>query len=113
MSAVNKVRYQQFVRRARGANIGEIRVNRVDKKSAVYLKYNGKPPKGRGRLTGEWTVSRDEKSDEQIEEEIKAFLSRARKDFFVRRGDGLGGTAYADAAQEAEAVPQKAAEKAD
>ena len=39
---------------------------------------------------------------------IKAFLDRARKDFFVRRGEGLTGDAFKDAAQEVDVKPSVA-----
>lgn len=110
---VNRVRYQQFVRQARGLEVNELHVNRVDKRSAVLLQYNGRSRKGKQRLTGQWTIDRvakgetDEKTDEQLAAEIKEFLAMARKDFYVRRGEGLSGDAYADAQQEQEATPIK------
>jgi hypothetical protein len=105
VSALNKVKYQQFVRQARGAQISEVHVRRQDKGKAVHVQYNAKARKGRGQLNGVWSIARDEKSDEQIVTEIKTFLDLVRKDFFVKRGEGLQGDALADAKQEAEVKP--------
>lgn len=102
MSALNKVKYKQFLNQARGAQIQEVNVRRQDKGKAVQLQYQAKARKGRGLLNGVWTIAREEKSEDQLLGEIKEFLDMLRKDFFVKRGEGLSGDALADAAQEVE-----------
>ncbi len=102
---MNNVKYKQFVRQAKGANVTEIHINRVDKRSVVQLQYNGRAPKGRNRVNGQWLIDREERPDEAVVEEIKTFLSMARKDFFVRRGEGLEGETYADAKMEEAVKP--------
>lgn len=105
MSAINKVKYQQFVRQAKGVQVNEVHVKRADKGKTVQLHYNARPPKGRQRLNGVWAIARDEKSEEQIVGEIKEFLGLVRKDFFVKRGEGLQGDALADETMEAKGTP--------
>ena len=78
----------------------------MEKKSAVVLQYNGRAPKGRNRLTGQWSIAKaEDKTAEAVIEEVKGFLAMARKDFFVHRGEGLEDAAYADESMEAEAKP--------
>ena len=102
MSALNKVKFKQFATQIRGAQLNEVHVRRVDKGKAVQIQYHAKALKGRGRLNGVWSIPRDEKTEEQIVEEIKSFLNMVRKGFFVKRGEGLQGDALADAKMEAE-----------
>ncbi len=109
MSAINRVRFQQFVRQARAAKVQEIHVNRSDKRNAVVLKYNGRAPRGRQRVTGEWTISRGDRDDAAIAKEVQSFLELARKQFFVRGGEGLKDEKFADADMEAKAEPIKKA----
>ncbi len=103
--AISKARFKQFLNQARGANVMEVHVNRQNKRNAVVLKYNGKAPKMKTRVTAEWTIPRGELDDAAIDAAIKEFLGMLRKHFFVKRGENLQGDTYADATQEAEAKP--------
>lgn len=113
MSALNKVRYQQFLKQARGVDASELQVRRVDKRGAVVLQYTARARKGGQRLNGEWSIERGERSDEDVRNDIKAFLDQARKDFFVKRGEGLGDEGFADSAMEAPVDPIVAEKKDD
>lgn len=110
MSQLNKVRFQQFLRQAKGLQLQEIHVNRVDKRKHVVLQYNGRTPKAKQRLTAEWQIVRGERDEQAIAEDVKAFLEEARKHFFVHRGQGLEGEVYADPTMEAKAKPIVATE---
>ena len=112
MSALNKVKYKQFLNQARGAQIQEVHVRRQNKGKAVQVQYQARARKGRGLLNGVWSIPRADKSEDQITGEIKEVLDMLRKDFYVKRGDGLSGDALADAAQEVE-VKQIKAESGD
>ena len=101
MAAVNKVRFQQFLRQARGANVHEIHVNRLVKRNAIVLRYNGRAPKKKQRVTGEWQITKGERDEAEITADIHAFLAMAREHFFVHRGEGLEDEAFADEAMEA------------
>jgi hypothetical protein len=105
MAAVDKMRFQQFVKQAKGSKVFEIHVNREEKKNAILLRYNGRAPKQRTRLTGQWRIEKGEKEEGALQTEIVDFLTLARKHFFVHRGDGLKDEAFADPDQEAEATP--------
>lgn len=102
MSALNKVKYKQFLNQARGVEIDELQVRRVDKGKVVLLQYHATSRKGRQRLNGIWSISREGKEEPEIVDAIKEFLTQARKDFFVKRGEGLEGDALADTTQEVE-----------
>ena len=104
---LNKIRYQQFVKQAKGIRLAEVHINRVDKRKNVILKYNGRVPKGRSRLTGEWSITKGERDEAAINDEIKTFLNEVRKTFYVHRGEGLEADAFADATMEAKATPIK------
>lgn len=104
MSRVNKIRFKQFVQQANGAKIFEIHANRENKTSSVVMKLNGRAPRGRLRITAEWTISTAEKDEATLTAEVKAFLDMARKTFVVHRGTGLEDEIYADAEQEAKLV---------
>lgn len=108
--ALNKVRYQTFLKQARGSEVREVHVSRVDRGKQVVLQYNARPPKGRGRLAGEWSIERGE-DPAAVEAEVRQVLDTLRKDFFVRRGEGLTGDAFADAQQEAPVEPIRGEEK--
>jgi len=101
MSRVNQVRYKNFVQQANGAKIFEIHANREDKTSTVVLKLNGRAPRGKKRITAEWTISKTDKDEAALNGEVKAFLDMARKTFVVHRGAGLEDEQYADPEQEA------------
>ena len=105
---INNARYQTFLKQARGAEVREVHVSRLERGKPVVLQYNART-KTRGRLAGEWAIDRGE-DPAALEAEIKTALAMLRKDFFVRRGDGLTGEAYADAAQDAPVEPIRAAE---
>ena len=92
--AVNKRKWMLFVKQAKGATISEIHVAREDHGTNVFLKYNGKAPRYGRVVTGEWIVDAKDKEPAKVDDEIRAFLERARKDFFVRREGGLGGEAW-------------------
>src|SRR2546423_13740956 len=92
--AVNKRKYMLFMKQAKGATISEIHVAREDRGTNVLLKYNGKAPRIGRTVTGEWTIDAKGKEPAKVDEEIRAFLERARKDFFVRREAGLAGEGY-------------------
>jgi hypothetical protein len=101
---LNKVKYGQFIKQARGNDITDIQVSRVDRKDKVVLQYVGTAKKSRQRFVGEWAVARAERADEDVKADIRKFLDQARKDFLVRRGQGLEGDEYRDAAQDVDAV---------
>ena len=92
--AVNKRKWMLFVKQAKGATISEIHVAREDRGTTVLLKYNGKAPRYGRVTTGEWSIDAKDKEPAKVDEEIRAFLERARKDFFVRREGSLAGEAY-------------------
>ena len=101
---MNRLKYAQFVKQARGNDITDIQVTRVDRKDKVVLQYQGTAKKSRQRFVGEWGVARAERSDDDVKADIRKFLEQARKDFFVKRGQGLEGDDYRDAAQDVDAV---------
>jgi hypothetical protein len=92
--AVNKKKWLLFVKQAKGATISEIHVAREDRGTNVLLKYNGKAPRYGRTVTGDWVIDAKGKEEPKVNEEIAAFLEKARKDFFVRREAGLGGDAF-------------------
>jgi hypothetical protein len=104
MSAMNKVRFQQFLKQAKGLRLHEVHVRRINKKS-VILQYNGRASKGKSRLTGEWAIARGERDESAINEDINSFLGQLRKHFFVKRGEGLEDAVFGDEAMEAKATP--------
>jgi hypothetical protein len=100
---MNKLKYTQFLRQARGNDINELQVSRLDRKDKVVLQYVGTARKSKQRFNGEWAISRGaDRTDEQVKADIGKFLTQARKDFFVKRGAGLQGEEWADATQEVE-----------
>lgn len=101
MSRVNKTRFKNFVQQANGAKIFEIHANREDKTSSVVIKLNGRAPRGKKRITAEWTISKTEKDAAALDAEVKEFLDMARKTFLVHRGAGLEDEQFADPEQEA------------
>lgn len=101
---LNKMKYGQFVKQARGLGISEVSVTRAEKRDKVVLQYHG-IAKSKQRINGEWAVPKGEKTADAVEAGVKEFLAKARKDFFVRRGEGLTGDAYKDAAQEVDVKP--------
>src|SRR5579871_3100727 len=103
---MNKVKWQQFVKQAKGLNIAEAHVKREDRgPTTVVLKYNGRARNGR-IVSGEWVVESKDKDEAFVTSAIKEFLDRARKEFFVKRESGLEGNAYAST-QEDEAKKAK------
>lgn len=106
-AGLNKVRYQQFLKQARGADVRDVHVSRVERGKLVVLQYNARP-KGRGRITAEWAIERGEDAA-AVDNEVREVLGMFRKDFLVRRGEGLTGDAFADATQEAPIEQLKAA----
>lgn len=105
-SALNKTRFQQFLKQAKGQRLTELHVRRANKKGNAVLQYNASAKKkGKSRNTGEWTVTRGERSEDEINADIKAFLELARKHFFVTRGEGLEDECFADEAMEKKATP--------
>jgi hypothetical protein len=113
MSALNKAKFQQFVKQARGQRLTELHVLRVNKKGNAVLQYNGRAPKVKSRSTGEWTIVRADRSDDEVNADIKAFLELARKHFFVTRGEGLEDDVFADEAMEKKATPIVASESSE
>ena len=111
--AVNKKKYLLFLKQAKGATISEIHVGREDRGTNVVLKYNAKAPRYGRMLTGEWIVDAKGKEPAKVDEEVRAFLERARKDFFVRREAGLAGEAFKSKQEEegAQAKPLEAPSK--
>jgi hypothetical protein len=100
---MNKLKYTQFLRQARGNDINELQVSRLDRKDKVVLVYLGTARKSKQRFNGEWAIPRGaDRTDEQVKADISKFLEQARKDFFVKRGAGLQGEEWADAKQEVE-----------
>ncbi len=97
---MNKVKWQTFVRQAKGADITEIHVDREERAAAVLVKYNGKNRKGGRVVTGEWVVEKAGKDAVAVAAAIHAFLDRARKDFFVKREPGLSGDSFASKQEE-------------
>ncbi len=116
MSAINNVKFQQFLKQARGVQVLELHVSRQDRRKDVLLRYNGKGTGKQGKaLVGEWTIARGEKDEAALEAEVQKFLELARKHFVVKRGEGLTDERYADAAQETKVAPivaEKGEEKA-
>jgi hypothetical protein len=104
-SPLNKSKFQQFVRQAKGAQVFEIHVNRADKGKNAVLHYNGRASKGKNRLTAQWTIPRADRDEADVTKDIQAFLELARKTFYVHRGEGLEDEAYADEAMEAKGKP--------
>jgi hypothetical protein len=99
---LNKMKYAQFVKQARGVDVTEITVTKGEKRDKVVLTYVG-TARNRQRLHGEWAIPRGERSADDVKADIQKFLAQARKDFFVRRGQGLDqDDAFKDAAQEVE-----------
>jgi hypothetical protein len=92
--AVNKKKYMLFLKQAKGATISEIHVGREDRGTTTTLKYNGKAPRFGRVVSGEWVIDTKGVEPAKVDEEIRKFLERARKDFFVRREAGLAGDAY-------------------
>ncbi|RMG07540.1 MAG: hypothetical protein D6731_23590 [Planctomycetota bacterium] len=109
MTPLDKARFQQFLKQAKGMRLNEVTVSREDKKRHAVLKYSARSPKGSGRLGAEWRVPREGRDEAEVTEDVKAFLATLRKHFFVRRGAGLEGEVYADEAMEAKATPIKKA----
>ena len=101
---LNKVKYAQFVKQARGNAITDIQVSRVDRKDKVVLQYVGTAKMSKQRFVGEWAVARGERPEAEVQGDIRKFLEQARKDFLVRRGQGLEGDDFKDAAQDVDAV---------
>lgn len=100
---MNKLKYTQFLRQARGNDINELQVSRFDRKDKVVLQYVGTARKSKQRFNGEWAIARGgDRTDDQVKADIAKFLAQARKDFFVRRGENLQGDEWADKAQEVE-----------
>ncbi|MBI3725800.1 hypothetical protein HY251_17880 [bacterium] len=98
--AMNKVKWQQFVKQARGLNVTEAHVKREDRSpTQVVLKYNGRARNGR-IIAGEWTIETKDKEEPYVTSAIKEFLERARKDFFVKRESGLEGEAFKSVQEE-------------
>lgn len=97
---MNKVKYQQFVKQAKGSDITEIHVDRESRGTVVVVKYNGKNRKGGRIVQAEWLIDRSEKDEAKVDAEIRAFLDRARKDFFVRREPGLQGESFTSKQEE-------------
>jgi hypothetical protein len=111
--AVNKRKYMLFVKQAKGATVSEVHVSREDRGTNVVLKYNGTAPRYGKRMTGDWLIDAKGKEPAKVDEEIRAFLERVRKDFFVRREAGLAGEAYKSKQDEeaAKAKPLEQSEK--
>ena len=108
--SMDKMRFQQFVKQAKGNKIFEIQVSREDKASAVVLSYKGKAHRQRNVLNGRWTIKKGEQDDAALTQAVQDFLAMARKHFIVQRGPGLEDEAYADAAQEQKVEQIKKAE---
>lgn len=98
--AINKRKYMLFAKQAKGATIQEIHVAREDRGTNVILKYNGKAPRFGRHVTGEWVIDAKGKEPAKVDEEVRAFLEKARKDFFVRREGGLGGEGFGSKQEE-------------
>jgi hypothetical protein len=97
--AMNKKKWLLFAKQAKGADIQEIHVAREDRGTSVILKYNAKAPRYGRVVTGEWhieTKDQDAKDKDpaKVDEEVRAFLDKARRDFFVKREGGLAGDAF-------------------
>jgi hypothetical protein len=108
-SQINSKKWMLFVKQAKGSNVTDMHVAREDRAGHVVLKYNGKARNGR-IMTGEWVI--DSKVDQkdrpaaEVEAEVREFLEKARKNFFVRREGGLTGDAF-KSKQEEEAEKAK------
>ena len=92
--AMNKKKWMLFLKQAKGADTQDMHVGREDRGGTVVLKYNGKAPRYGRVVTGEWVIDGKDKEAPKVDEEIRAFLEKARKDFFVRREGALAGEAY-------------------
>lgn len=102
---INKVKFQQFVKQAKGQKIFELYVSREDRKSHVLLLFNGRAPRQRNRLNGQWRIDIGDKDAAAVNAEVNEFLATARKHFIVERGTGLEDEVFADAEHEAKVAP--------
>lgn len=111
--AMNKKKWMLFAKQAKGANIQEIHVVREDRGTTVILKYNAKAPRYGRVVTGEWTIDTKGVEPAKVEEGVRTFLEKARKDFFVRREGSLGGDAFKGKQDDeaSKAKPLEASEK--
>src|SRR5215467_1020498 len=91
--ALNKAKWIQFVKQAKGLNIQDMHVKREDRGAKAVLKYNGRARNGR-IIQGEWAIESKDKEASAVDGEIKTFLELARKEFFVKREGNLGGEAF-------------------
>lgn len=94
--ALNKVKWIQFVKQAKGLNITDMHVSR----EKAQLRYNGRARNGR-IIQGQWAL--EGKDAAAQDGEIKTFLELARKEFFVKREGGLSGEAFKSAQDDAAA----------
>jgi hypothetical protein len=79
-NALNHKNFQVFVKRLKGARLGEMSVKREEGPKGVRLKYSARDPKTRQIFNGEWIVPRD-----AAEAGEKEFFALAEKEFAVRR----------------------------
>jgi hypothetical protein len=103
--ALNKVKWQQFVKQAKGLNITDVHIKREDRGGNALLKYNARARNGR-IITGEWAIEAKGKEASAVDGEIRTFLELARKDFFVKREGDLAGEGW-KSAQDDEAAKTK------
>jgi hypothetical protein len=96
-SPINGKNWTLFVKQAKGLGIDAVHVTREDRGAIVLLKYNGKARNGR-IVSGEWKVETKNgdaaKEPAAIDGEIREFLEKARKSFFVKREGSLAGEVY-------------------
>lgn len=104
--AINKKKWMLFLKQAKGADVTEIHVGREDRAAAVVLRYNGKSRRFGRAVTAEWLIDSKDKEPAKVEAEVREFLERARKSFFVKREGSLAGEAY-KSAQDDEAQKAK------
>lgn len=102
--AINKAKFQQFLRQARSNGVTEVQVKRLDRRNKLVVAYHGTAPKSKQRFNGEWLISKGQASEAQGEE-VKGVLDQLREHFFVRRGPGLEEAAFADPDMEKEVKP--------
>lgn len=99
--ALNRMKWFQFVKQAKGLNITDMHVKREDRGSHAFLKYNGRARNGR-IIQGEWNVEGDDAA--AVDASVKAFLELARKEFFVKREGSLAGEGFKSAQDDAAAA---------
>ncbi len=105
MSLINGKNWTLFVKQAKGLAIDTVHVTREDRAGQAVLKYNGRARNGR-IVSAEWKVDAKDKEPAKVDAEVREFLEKARKSFFVKREGSLAGETW-KSAQDDEAAKAK------